>query len=449
MKTSISLLALLALAGSTVGHAELLGLGKVSTDGSLEVLGQSADNEADFDDSLNDHRGETVTRVQVGVNAEVTEGVNARVAFTRTPSSNIINPKYGQGPNNVQFEQNSILVENAYVDVNKFLFTDSVRLGRQYAGRKGDLLAYFGPVNDDSLTVTSLDALSAWKKTGPITWSFVTGKPFEGTGAVGVADGAGDVNVTWITAGSNELIKGHNVPVELGYYEGNIGNGTSSSDNDNLTIMDFRAGYVCPGDMLHVMAEYARNGGKVHFASPTPDLKYKGSAFSLKASYDTKDVGLLVRGQFASSSGDNNPGDNQLKNFAAINADYRFGEILSNSNALSGGTYSGLDDSAGTGVRVFGFGASYTLPFDDKKYAVHGDYYNVRANKVVSGASKKVGSEIDLAASYDYSENVSADLGYAMLDTGAGLANGFAPGSAADDSVTKLYAKLNVKWGAK
>jgi hypothetical protein len=47
MKKLIAILSVLALTGVQTGWAEILGLGEISVDGSMEVGGQMAKNEAD------------------------------------------------------------------------------------------------------------------------------------------------------------------------------------------------------------------------------------------------------------------------------------------------------------------------------------------------------------------------------------------------------------------
>ena len=79
-------LAIVLVVSSTTRSWAMFGLGEFSFDGSLEYSGQSANNETDFapDD---DKRGRTLTRVRLGANTQVTEGVKGRLELVRNPAS--------------------------------------------------------------------------------------------------------------------------------------------------------------------------------------------------------------------------------------------------------------------------------------------------------------------------------------------------------------------------
>lgn len=449
-------LAALALAGSPAFAADALGLKNISTDGSIEVLGVSASNEADSSDPANDHRGNTVTRVRVGLSAEVTDDVKARVEVVRNPSTTGA-AQYGSAavPTNLNTEQSAFVIQNSYLDLANFLSLDSVRLGRQYVGRANDSIVYFGPVNDDSLSVNALDALAVSKKVGPVTLLGVTGKVFDND-AVGSTDAGeaapGDTNATWITASSDELLKLPNlkVPLEIGYYSRTQANTFVTSDNDNLTVIDLRAGVACPKDTFHANLEYAINGGQQNAGASKK--KHKGSLMILSADWNGgKDNAFGVHADLVNASGDNNA-DNSDKAFRAISSDYRYGEILTNDNTFAAshpGVGAGLDSGLeGAGFNIIKLGGHYVLPVADNKVSLHADYIMAKTSKALpvgGGTSKKIGNEIDLAVKYKHSDTVMAKLGYAMLSPDDLVTGG---GSAQDDSVSKAFAKLLVKWGS-
>src|SRR5688500_6571191 len=85
MRKLAAILASLAIFGTQTVQAEgFLGLGQMTFDGSLEVLGNQANNETDADGDLNDHRGNTITRVRVGANLpELADGLSGRVELVR------------------------------------------------------------------------------------------------------------------------------------------------------------------------------------------------------------------------------------------------------------------------------------------------------------------------------------------------------------------------------
>ncbi|HMZ25894.1 MAG TPA: hypothetical protein PLT11_03205 [Elusimicrobiota bacterium] len=445
-------LAALALAGSPAFAADALGLKNISTDGSIEVLGVSANNEQDYSDPANDHRGDTVTRVRVGLSADVTEDVKARVEAVRNPSTTSA-AQYGNAarPTDLNTEQSAFKFQNAYLDLSNFLSLDSVRLGRQYVGRANDAIVYFGPVNDDLLGVSALDALAVSKKVGPVTLLGVTGKVSDDdviattSTATDAGDTAGDVNASWITASSDELIKLKDlkVPLEIGYYSMTNSNAAATSDNANLSIIDLRAGVQCPKDSFKVMLEYAMNGGQQNAGATK--TKFKGSLLLLTAYWKGEDNAYGVHADFASASGDDTADTND-KSFHDIAGDYRWGEILSNDNVADVGV--GFDSGAqGPGLNIVKIGGHYVLPVVDKKVSLHADYIMAKTSKSVTlagGTSKKIGNEIDLAVKYKHSDNVMAKVGYAMLSPDDVLTGG---GSAQDDQVSKAFAKLLVKWG--
>jgi hypothetical protein len=463
MKKYLAILSMTLLIGSQSGWAEMWGLFQnVSADGSLEAAGQQANNEADVNNGANDHRGAVNSRVRLGFNADVTDGVNARIELARTSLSAAagagVNPQQaGSGADTINTEGGIIAIDSLYVDLNDFLWIDKVRGGRQFVGKPGDFLVYAGPYNDDNLSINFLDALSLTKKVGLITLTGVTGKPREGHPvAVTDAAGTGDINVSWITAQSSELIKGQGmtVPLEVGIYEGTNSNGPVASDNNTLTIYDLRAGLNLQNDALRFGLEYAMNGGQQNIVGNK--ISHKGNALLLNALYDDAQNGFGVHGKFASATGDNKADTNDkafhdFRNIGWASSDYRYGEILSNSNAFAVATGlpgAGLDSAtSGSGLSVINLGGYFVVP-PAPKVTLMADYYIAKFTKVASGFSKSIGNEIDLAVGYDHSSNIRLSLGYAMLNSGKGLAQAIGGvASNTSDSVDKLFARVAIKFG--
>lgn len=480
MKKYIAILAVAAFTGVQTGWAELLGLGKITTDGSLEISGQQANNETDANDSADDSRGAVNTRLRVGLNADVAKGVKGRVEAVRNSQSGPTVVQYGDGASTVAGEEAAIAFQNAYLDIEDFLMTDSFRIGRQYGGRSGDLLVYYGPVNDDSLTVAALDGVTVTKKLGKINTLFGTGKVREDD-AVANTD-AGDVaatattdeaNVTWLILSSDELFPTVKVPLEFGFYSGtshgtgdvkNTAGGAGVGDDRNLTIMDFRAGYSLMDDWVKLGLEYAMNGGQANGAGPAGSASnYKGTALLLNASYDNKDNGWGAHLKYANASGDDPTSanaaadDDAFHDFRTIGwtvSDYRYGEIMSYDNtafAAFGTVGGGLDTGAlGPGLNVINLGGYYTLPVLDNKVKAVADYYVAKVNETPAGVDDGVGTEIDLTLNYAHSDAVQTAIGYATFSPDKGLLNGFAgTANLPDDAVTKIFAKLMVKWGGE
>jgi hypothetical protein len=453
MRKIIALIALCALTG-TAFSGDFLGLKDWKFDGSLEVLGNQANNETDANDGNKDSRGNTITRMRLGADMGITEDVTGRVELTRNGESGT-HPQYGDGATTAQNELDSILVQNAYIDIAGFLSLDSVRLGRQYVGRPGDLLVFAGAVNDDLLSVASLDALVVKKSFGPVDALFVTGKANEDDGIPGSgtdtdADaGSAESNITYGILSSDKLVKSDvvSVPLEIGYYQGTDANlENTPSDNATLSIIDLRAGLKALDNKLSVMAEYAMNGGQLNTGGGTKQ-DYKGNAMTLTAAWDDEDLGFGVKGLLANASGDDTADseDKSFHDFAA--SDFRFGEILSNSNTFGSavGLGAGLDTGIeGPGLNIMGLGGYYVLPVMEKKIKLKADYFIAKINEPAPGADDGIGNELDLAVNYAHSENLTASAGYAMLMPEDALTGG---GSNPDDNITKLWAKLSLKWG--
>lgn len=470
MKKYAALLTMLAFAGVQTGFADVLGLGDLTFDGSLEVKGQQANNETDLAGPQGDHRGAVATRLRIGANLEPADTVKGRLEFVRTAGGTGAGvAQFGDGASTIAGEEGAIQIQNAYLSLEDFLHTDSFSIGRQYVGRPGDLLVYAGPIADDSLTVTAFDSVVIGKKWNKFNINFVSGKVMEDDGVANsdADDGAaaGDINVSYLTVATDELIPDLKVPLELGFYSGTDSNGPASGDNNNLTIIDLRAGYSLMDDMVKLGLEYAMNGGGLNGGATSPPapagstLNYKGNALLLSARYDNDDEGWGVGLRYANASGDDkaDEDDKSFHDFTQVGAgasDYRYGEIMSYDNtsaALAGVGLGGLDTGAqGAGANVIALEGWYQLPWWDNKLKAMAGYYIAKFNEVAPGMDDGIGSEIDLSVNYAHSETMGASLGYATFSPDKGLSQLAFPAAAPNfpqDDVTKLTAKLWVKWG--
>jgi hypothetical protein len=196
-------------------------------------------------------------------------------------------------------------------------------------------------------------------------------------------------------------------------------------------------------------------------------VKAEGSAIDLGVGANLKDMPIgkfSFMLNYAVASGNDQTGtidpkkDKSFHDLGAVTggtnvSDRYFGEIYGKDNALNTGASSGgqgLNQSfQGAGLSVLNIGAKYTPAKWDGKVSALIDYYMLNTAKDVAvggGTSKKIGNELDLALAYAYSANVGIDLGYAMLT----------PDKVIDpvaanprDTITKLYSRLNVKWGGE
>ncbi|MBK6880243.1 MAG: hypothetical protein IPO76_01205 [Elusimicrobia bacterium] len=455
MRKLLAVFAALGMAGSAFS-GDLLGLKNLSVDGSIEYLGKQANNQTDADDGNEDSTGDTASRVRLGLNAQVTEGVSSRIEVVRYPDWAGNPAMFGDDTESVNDELDNFEVLNAYLELDNILGLDKAKIGRQYVGRPGDLIAYFGPFNDDYLYVTSLSSLVLSKKVGPVNVNAVLAKANDDDFVAfdtDDGDGSGDENINWITASSDELIKveGATFPLEIGLYQWLDQNTDNADDNQTLNIYDLRAGANLLDNALKLSLEYAMNAGQDNNGGTAVD--YKGNALVFKAAYDNEDNGWGVKALYANASGDDNGADTKDEAFHSISSDFRYGQILSNdtnfwssyagSNLTGYSLSGGLDtDSQGPGLNIIGLGGNYNLPILDKKYTVYADYFMAKLNETGSFPDD-IGNEIDLTVKYVHNDNVSVKAGYAMLMPGDGLNGTGAP----DDDITKLWAKLMVKWG--
>jgi len=441
----MSLAAVVILAGTSSLWA-VAGLGDIKFDGSLEVSGKSSNNEVNYDKRVNDHIGNTGTRVRLGMNAQVTEGVMGRIEAVRSPRL------YGSAPTNVQTEQPKWTFQNAFVDVDN-LWTVKARLGRQYIGNEGDLLWHFGPKYDDNLNVTAIDGLLISRNWDKASVSAFTGKANDTAANISGPVNNNDINLSNVEV-NLKLIPNNNI--RLAYMRGDAVL-TQASSNDDVTLLIYRIG--TSGELLDNMityqAEINANGGKNKNSGTK--VTYGGKMYDLGVGYNSPDlmvgkvnanVGYLV------ASGDKNATNNKDKSFhdfsfiGAGNVSGRYyGEIFGRSNIV--GPTGTIDSGAsGQGLRVWNIGVKF-IPKIDPKASLAIDYYNVNTDKkgaLAAGIYKKVAREVDFTLGYKHSDNVGLTAGYAVMSPKDVITGGPA---FKHDAVTKLFARTTIKWGGE
>jgi len=444
----------------------LVGLENVSFDGSLEVRGASASNEADLSDKANDHRGVTATRTRVGIAADVTEDVKTRLEVTRTPGSAGSAALYGGAarPTSVQTEENSWVFNNAYVDVAN-LWSLSVRLGRQYVGEAGDLVWHLGAKDDDAMTITSIDGLAVRKAkiADKLDLDAFTGKFRESAASVAATDAtsSGDVNLSNLQATLRNVLPGGNIWV--GLLMGNAANTAAVGDNVNLNIVRVGANGGVAENLVTYRAEFLQNFGHANGAGVGgADVKLKGNAFDVGVGLNAPESGagkFGVWGNFVRSSGDKNA-DNDDKSFndftlLGVNtSDRYYGEIFGRSNALAAGGSplgQGLGNwgGQGSGLQVINVGANFKPAFWSKGWFKL-DWFNLATTEDVAIAGKKddkLGNEVDATIGYDHSDNVGFKVGYAMLMPDDALSLIKTGGTTSDDAITEWFGRASIKWG--
>jgi len=472
----MALFAISVLSASTPSWS-LVGLGDISFDGSLEVSGNSANNETNFSPA-NDHRGGTATRTRLGMNAAVTESVSGRVELTRTPR------QYGTGATTVAGEEGLWTIQNAFVNIDK-LWGHDWRLGRQYVGESNDLVWHIGVKRDDSLTITSIDGLSVkCNKSEPkgdfrdkVLITLFTGKASEDDGIANTdaGDVTGDINFSNVQIDLSIIPNGN---LKLGFLRGEDANTASSTDSNKLSIWRVGVNGGIAENMFTYHAEYLQNTGEagnqgLTGAGAPTNLDYQGSAIDLGLGFNAPETNIGTFGAWINlvmASGDDDvtdSDDDSFHDFSTLGTNTsgrHYGEIFGKSNTLGGGTPlgQGIDTAdattvapsgatQGQGLEIFNIGVNYKPSFAQKSW-VRLDFFTFKRaeDSVKTGASTtanvgdKFGTEFDLTFGHNHTDNVGIELGYAMLNvddalTGVGAAN--------DDAVTKLFARANVKWG--
>ncbi|MFN0118149.1 MAG: hypothetical protein ACKVQC_07675 [Elusimicrobiota bacterium] len=453
MKKLMALAIVSVVAASTPSWA-IIGMGDIKFDGSLEVSGNSANNETDFAPA-NDHRGNTTSRVRLGMDTVVTEGVNGRLEVTRTAeragSGEVL---YGGSSrsNSVHTESANLFLDNAYVEFEN-LWNHKFRLGRQYVGQQGDLIWHIGPKSDDSLSVTSIDGLRA-ECTQIEKWlgELFVGKLSEDDAVANsdAGDTTGDVNL-----GNLSVVYSLRPEAILnaGFLWGVDSNTASASDNNRLNIIRVGSKGGFQENLFTYRAEYLQNSGALQ--SGTTD--YKGSAIDIGFGFNPKDTSIGNFGlwlNYVQASGDDKSDKedksfHDFSTFGTNTSDRYFGEIYGRSNTLGGGTPSGqgLDSGVqGSGLVVLNFGFHFK-PAKLPKNWVRFDYFNLKTDKDVSTTlGDKLGNELDITFGYDQSNNVKIVFGYAQLTPDSALIGST---TAPDDDVTKFFARANVHWGGE
>lgn len=466
--------------------------------GSFEYRGERASNEQDFSSAIADDRQQTLTRTRLGFDATLAKGITGRMEFVRGPANGGLpndNSQFGKPSKTIDNELANFYIQNAYFDLSDFGGIDRIRLGRQYLGRPGDLLVYYAPINDNAMTVRSLQGITVQENIGKVQTQLVFAKGVEqdtipqpgvgGDGSTELDEGinAGDVNLFYGLLNSDQLLNGSVVKAEfeLGLYRGIDKNSNRSDDANVVDIIDTRAKFSIPlargADTFSFAAEAALNAGRnretlydefgVPISSTTgTSRRYLGNAAILKVAYNWRSR-LEGHGLLARASGDENPGDEKIRGFRDFStlglsnggaggglpgSDFRYGKIYHDNVNLGIGP--GLDTSTigDFGLLLVSFGIHYTLPLLDNRLSLKGDYFEASADRVPNDSQgKRIMSEVDLEFRYAHSVNASVEFGYAWLRPYERLnairsaALGRAISGA--DAIRMSYINFNIKFG--
>ncbi len=481
LKVVLSAALVMATAG-TYAMALDIDLSKIKVDGTLEMKAQSASNESDYSNSANDERNSTRHRVTLGLGGELTEGIKVRVEAVRRPlTSNgflgTANPstagQFGQGAQSVQNELDSWIFQQAFMHIEDLFFGVGVKAGRQSVGSANSHVYFAGAYDDDSLTVTGVDAINLMKKAGPVDLAYMhattndvktlAGSDYSGaTGRSVFRSLSANANLKELSG--NDML---DVPLMLAWHHGEAQGVTNAvTDNVNLGTYELSADLNLMEGMLGFGFDYASNSGQRNVTA-TPDTKvnFKGTLTALNAKFNHAETGFSAWGNLVTASGDDDatePGaasvdDKSWHDYSAFGLapKMNLGEILGKSTlgaafpaTQSFDTGTPLAAGQGRGLKVTNLGAGYTLPVMDKAFMVSADYIMASAAKLFTAdtqsKSKDIGTELDLALSYKKSDNLGFKVGYATFDPEAQSIVLGTPNET--DPVTKLFANASVKF---
>jgi len=423
---------LIFIAGTSYGK-----IGKIKVNGSIEVQGRCLNNSTDLADYDSDKAGATgktddvisdvITRVLVGVEAKITEGVSGRILLRKNDRN------YGTGSQSIFGTEWNVNIENAYLVLDDFLKIFKITLGRQFLGEEGDLNLYYGPTSGDALGVNAIDGIKADVRIKKFDISLLNFKIVE-SGLVP----SRDIDLSGITVScGGRLVDGLNTKLYI--YQRIDKSAGGQSVRDDLRVYGLKGSYeVKSVEGLKVKAEYAFNAG----TDNNTDVNYEGSAYIIGASYrgvEVADIPLSFKLEYASGSGDDSTTATKQEAFRTINSDLRYGTIWANSLGNVGLNVIGT--SSGLSVLNLCVGAERVL-FDELSAKL--DYLTFTANEVTGGASDDWGSEIDLTLNWKQSKDVSLQLILAQLSPGDALKNNL--GVTTSDAITKVVANLKVNF---
>lgn len=408
------------------GRAELLK--NLKTDGSIETRSIAINNETDVNSNTDDYRNETNTRLMVGASFDLLDDVHARLLLDRAP-------RYGTGGQSVTNVENSLIFDNAYVKIDKVFGAVDSTIGRQFVGDSDDLNIYFGPQNDDLLSVTALDAFRAdavVSESLGLRFMGVAGKTSDAT--AGTRGTNTDATVYGGELGTDKVIPMGSVAA---YYYTLQTHAVKppALGNDTLSVGGLRfKGDILTGLGYHV--EFLQNFGRNNSATGTP--AHTGSAYFANVHFGKELSGRPIRAHLEYGRGS--------RDFQGIAPGRRFGLIWGQHSNFGPATFQAganrvsgqVTGLAGITVADAGFGIN---PIS--KLGVDVNAYRFMYDAVSAGVNgRSAGTEYDLILSWKHSDNVSFEVNAATFQVGGANQNA----GTATNPITRLGADVKVKF---
>jgi hypothetical protein len=408
-------------------HADLLK--NFKTDGSIETRSFGIDNETDADGTADDYRSETRTRVMVGGSFDILDDVHARILLTKN------NRLYGQNNENANSVQTALSLDNAYVKIDKVFGHVDLTMGTQFYGDPDSFGIYFGPNNDDILSINTVDVFRAdadlmgWAKFEGIAGKIQETTPTSTNGPATPTNTNNDTDIWGVRLMNDKLIpKGG---ISLGYWtRTNKGAGTLGNNTVNLLELCAKGdALILPGLGYH--ADYLQNFGRNNTTSGVGgNTANNGNAYFLGVNYGHDMNAMPLRAHVEYGRGSND--------FSPISAGHRFGIIWGEHSTVGPSTSVG---GAGlTNLKVFDGGLGVN-PIAKLGVDLNAYRFMFDQNNATAGGSS-AGTEYDLILTWKHSDNVSLEANAASFQVGQALANVGSPTS----PITRLGADVKIKF---
>lgn len=431
-------------------------LKNLKVDGSLEVQAVSARNVQFLNTPTFQQIGDAQTRVLVNAGFDLLDDVHSVVTFRKnnriygTPSQTITG---GTGV------LDTVFVDQANVKIDKLVGNVDARVGRQFFGEPGDLVAYFGPSVKPlyGLPVKALDAARFDWSNDMVGVTGVVGKivALAGQGVFTGTDANGTTDLRGIIASfkGNENLTGG---VQLYNRVSHNSAFTDSNRNDYLWVLGAKAKWTAGG--FWVKGEVDKNFGEdrnltdpFQSFAPTgiPFDNYTGWAFLINTGYKADIAGfggVTPWAELGDGSGGNKPGNT----FQAIAGDYRPGGIyglfapgaptvLGAGGNLPGFVSSPISTNTLGNRVILGLGVK-VAPSATPKLTGGLSYWNYHFQTTsgttvtngpfpVSGVqlaqgNKFLGHEVDINVNYAHSDNVNMGITLGQFFPGGAVKNG-------------------------
>jgi hypothetical protein len=415
------------------------------TEGSIETRSFSIDNELYRDSLRDDYRAETNVRIMLGGSFDLLDDVHSKILLDKVsrwggapqrglyagmPEGSI----YGE---NLQTVENNVFVDNAYVKIDKVFGQVDLTIGRQFYGDPTSPVIYFGPNNDDILSVNSVDLFRA--DADIMGWA-----KFQGIAGKVVDNGNGEPPLSTVGTNSDLDLWGGELNSDKVIPKGNLAayyytlQWKNPGGNDTRIVYGARAaGDVAPVAGLGYKAEIIQDGGRDNMAAGTPG--YGGSAYTIGLKYGRDVANKPARAKVDWSRGSDN--------FAAIAPSARYGIIWGEQttqgpSTLNRGTYGTAASLSNVDIFDAGVGIN---PI--QKLGIDFNWYRIMYDATMASVNgRSAGNELDLILSWKHSDNVYFEVNAATFQVGGALDNSGPAPNGATNPITRLGADVKIKF---